>query len=88
MAPRFSRADDPYGVLGLGMDDDEKTILLRNPQENAALLVVGMVGVRDRARQRVHESAYRLVKGYSMLLEIGPSFDGIPSEGDWHPEML
>jgi hypothetical protein len=88
LAVRFSRADDPYGVVRLGVDDDKEAIPLRDPQKNAALLVVGMIGIRDRTRQRVHESAYRLVKGYSMLLEIGPGLGWIPPEGDRHPEIL
>jgi hypothetical protein len=88
MTVRFSGTDDPDRVFHVNMDDDKKAIPVRAPEKDKSLLVIRMIGVGDGARQRVGKGAHRLVKGYSMLLQIDPCLGRIPPEGDGHLRIL
>jgi hypothetical protein len=88
MTIRFPGTDDPDRILHVNMDDDKETIPVRAPEQDKSLLIIGMIGVGDGARQGVGKGTHRLVKGYSMLLQIDPRLGGIPSEGNGHLQIL
>ena len=53
-----------------------------------ALLVGAMIGVEDRARERIEEYCHRLLESNAMLCSIGRCFGGVPVELDPHSLQL
>ena len=76
--------DDPDARGGLSVNDEEKPFTLGHPQDNKAILLIRVLIVRERGRERIGEGRHGFGEADTVLAEVGGSFARIELEGDLH----
>jgi hypothetical protein len=84
-----TRADDSDDLLLilLSVYHDEQALAMRDAHDHPTLLVVRVVRVGDRDRQRVGKYSARFVETDPVPLLVAPRFAWIPLEPDGHFRM-